>query len=323
MKPASLPSLLPPARAVSPLRLFLAAASLGALAHAQSVPVQLAPLVVTATRLPESSANVGTAIDVVSGSDLAGEQLTTLADALTGVPGSPAFATGQTGAATSIFLRGSDSNQTLFLVDGIRLNDANTDYANFLSGARIFPTDTIEIARGPQSTLYGAEAVGGVVALRMNEGTGNPTESAAAEAGSFGTVDGLVTAQGAQGSWAYNVALAREQTDNDRPDNAFDSLNAAVRLDDRLSPDLAVGATLRGLVQRYDDPGAEFAGNAYDFEREDNWLGTVFADARLTELISSHLTIAGQERRFVTVVPAAGEPSAITLVKNRRGVIDW
>jgi vitamin B12 transporter len=316
---------LPPSssRAARPLGLILAAALGVAGLRAQSTPVQLTPVVVVASRLPEPSADSGTAVDVVSGADLSREQLTTFADALSGTPGAPAFATGQLGAATSLFLRGSNSNQTLFLVDGIRLNDANTDYANFLGGARIFPSDTIEIARGPQSTLYGSEAVGGVVSLRMSPGAGSPAESITAEAGSFGTVDGVVTAQGASGTWAYNVALSGEQTDNDRPDNDFDSINGALRLDDKVSNDLRIGATLRGLVERYDDPGAQLAGDAFDFEREDNWLATVFADARLTELIKSHLIIGGQDRRFVTVVPTPGEPSDITLVKNQRGVVDW
>ena len=223
MKPSLFP--LAPAR-----RLLLAAAAvLGAAgAFAQNVPVQLAPVVTTATRLPESAALSGTAIDVVSGGDLAQEQLTTLADALTGVPGAPAFATGQAGAATSLFLRGSNSNQTLFLVDGIRLNDANTDYANFLSGARIFPTETIEIARGPQSTLYGSEAVGGVVSLQMAPGQGGPAESLDVEAGSFGTIDGVVTAQAGLNGWGYNVAVSAEQTDNQRVNNRFKNLNVAL-----------------------------------------------------------------------------------------------
>jgi vitamin B12 transporter len=320
MKADLMSSLLSSSRTARWLGLILAGA---ALARAQSAPQQLAPVVVVATRLPESAANTGTAVDVISGADLDREQLTTFADALSGVPGAPAFATGQLGAATSLFLRGSNSDQTLFLVDGIRLNDANTDYANFLGGARIFPADTIEIARGPQSTLYGSEAVGGVVSLRMNPGSGSPTESIAVEAGSFGTVDGVATAQGAAGTWGYNVALAGEETDNDRPDNDFDDLNVALRLDDKISDELSLGATLRGMVERYDDPGAVGAGDAFDFEREDNWLATVFAEARLTELITSHLTIGGQDRRFVTVVPAPGEPSDITLVKNQRGVADW
>src|ERR1035438_2427294 len=88
---------------------------------------------------------------------------------------------------------------TLFrsLVDGIRLNDANTDYAVFLGGARLGATDSIEIARGPQSTLYGSEAVGGVVSIQAQKGSGDPSADVAVVAGSFGTIAGTLDSQGA------------------------------------------------------------------------------------------------------------------------------
>lgn len=315
---------LPPPSAPVRRLLWAAAALLGAsAAAAQPTPIQLAPVVTTATRLPESAALSGTAIDVVSGADLAQEQLTTLADALSGVPGAPAFGTGQAGAATSLFLRGSNSNQTLFLVDGIRLNDANTDYANFLSGSRIFPTDTVEVARGPQSTLYGSEAVGGVVAVRQAPGQGAASETVDVEAGSFGTIDGMVAAQAGRAGWDYNLAASAGETDNQRANNRFRNLNVALRVDDQATSNLLLGVTLRGLDERYGDPGDEFTNNPYDYETEANWLATVFADARLSENLLSHLTIGGQDRRFLSYVPAPGQPTAVTVDKSLRGVIDW
>ena len=305
-------------------RLLLAtAAVLGAAAAGAQTAIQLAPVVTTATRLPESAALSGTAIDVVSGADLAKEQLTTLADALSGVPGAPEFGTGQAGAATSLFLRGSNSNQTLFLVDGIRLNDANTDYNNFLSGSHIFSTDTVEVARGPQSTLYGSEAVGGVVSLRQAPGKGPAAESVDVEAGSFGTIDGVVTAQAGLAGWDYNLAASAGQTDNQRVNNEFKNLNLALRVDDQATKNLLLGVTLRGLDERYDDPGDEFTNNLHNYETEQNWLATVFADAHLSENLLSHLIIGGQDRRFLSYVPTPGKPTAVTVDKNLRGVIDW
>lgn len=292
-------------------------------ARAQTVPLDLAPMVVTATRQAESSAQAGSDVQVISGSDLERRQLWSLADALSGVPAAPLFATGQAGAEASLFLRGANSNQTLFMVDGIRISDANTDAGNFLGGARIFPGDTVEIAQGPQSTLYGGEAVGGVVSVRTAEGAGPASGQVESEAGSFGTIDGLATAQAGEGAWAYNVSAAGEHTDNDRPNNSFDSANLALRLDDRLSPAVAVGATVRGLTERYGDPGDEYTSNPYDFEREDNWLATTFADLTLSENVSSHLTVGGQDRRFVAVAPEPGQPADIEVAREERGVVDW
>ena len=144
-------------------------------AQSSSEPVQLDELFVTATRTPVCASELGTSIEYVSGEDLARQQISSLQAALGGAPGLPLFASGATGAATSLFMRGANSNQTLFLVDGLRLNDPNTDYGVFLGGAAVSPTDGIEIARGPQGTLYGGEAIGGVVSLRTAKGEGAPS----------------------------------------------------------------------------------------------------------------------------------------------------
>jgi vitamin B12 transporter len=290
--------------------------------QAQVDPIALAPIVTTATRTPESQLTLGTAVDLISGADLARQQLSTLADALSGIPGAPIFATGQSGAAASIFLRGANSDQTLFLVDGIRLNDPNTDYANFLS-AQVCACDSLEIAHGPQSTLYGGEAVGGVISLRSERGVGSPTEAVSAEAGSFDTIQGAVSAQGAPGALAYNLVAAGGHTENARPNNDFDSANLTLRLDDALTKSLGVGVTLRGFDGRYGDPGDIYTNNPYNYEREENWLGTVFAEDRISDDFSTHLTVGGQDRRYVAVTPEPGEPAGVTVVKNLRGVVDW
>ena len=301
-------------------RLLLAGLAFAALpaARAQFSPIQIAPVVTTATRLPEPVTTVGTAMDVFSAPEIERQQLSTVADALAGAAGAPEFAAGQAGAAESLFLRGANSNQTLFLVDGIRLNDANTDYAVFVGGARFGPFDTLEIAHGPQSTLYGAEAVGGVVSLRSQKGAGPPSESIEVEAGSFGTVQGAVGAQGAPGRWAYAISAAGGETENDRPNNRFDSGNLTLRLDRSVFQDLSVGATVRGFVAKYGDPGDEYTNDPFDYERENIWIGTLFADGRLSENFSTHLTIGGQDQKYTAVTP----PDT-TVVTNERGVVDW
>lgn len=291
--------------------------------RAQTLLTRLEPVVTTANRLPEPSVAVGSAVDTISGADLERQQLSSIADALSVVPGSPAFQTGQLGGVTSVFLRGANSNQTLFLVDGIRLNDSNTDYAVFLGGASLFPGDSLEIVRGPQSTLYGSEAAGGVVSLRTQRGAGAPSQTVAVEGGSFGTLRGTAGAQGATPSSAYSVAVSGGHTDNTRPNNKFDTGSAAIRLDQTLLPDLSIGATLRGFTGSFGDPGDKYTNNRYNHEREGNWLGTVFADGQVSENFWTHLILGGQDRRFVATVPSPGQPTAVTVVKNRRAVADW
>ena len=160
------------ARRALPALFLLVALATG---RGQPPPDQLEPFVTSATRTASAPQTVGSAVDVFSSADLARRQITSVAQALGGVAGAPLFASGAPGASTSIFLRGANSNQTLFLVDGLRFNDPNTDYNVFLGGAGLGACDSLEVAHGPQSTLYGGEAAGGVITLRARAGTGAPT----------------------------------------------------------------------------------------------------------------------------------------------------
>src|SRR5690606_1783108 len=136
---------------------------------------QLPVYVLSATRTQAALTTTGSYVSTLSAAELARMQLTSLQSALGGVPGMPAFSSGSTGAITSLFMRGANSNQTLLLADGIRMNDPNTDYQPFLGGACVTGCDSLEIAHGPQSTLYGGEAVGGVISLRSQRGQGPAT----------------------------------------------------------------------------------------------------------------------------------------------------
>ena len=290
---------------------------------AQAGSVPLDQVVVTATRTPVSAGELGSSVDYYAGAELAREQVDTLRGALGGMAGLPVFASGAPGASVSIFLRGSNSDQTLFLVDGLRLNDPNTDYAVFLGGATLSPSDSIEIVRGPQSTLYGGEAVGGVVAVRMQPGEGAPSAAVAVEGGSFGTREASVSAQGTGSGWGYNAWLSSEHTDNQRQNNAFTGTSYAVRLDRPVNARLALGATWRGFLSRYGSPGDRFTNDPDNEDREQNQLATLFAKYTLSPTWSGRVTLGGQDRRFVSVNPTPGQPTQVTVVTNRRAVLDW
>ncbi len=301
----------------------LASAILAGPVYSQSdADSQLEPFVVVATRTPADVRTLGTAVDLITAGDVSRQQITTPAAALGGIPGAPAFANGAIGSDISIFTRGSDSDQTLFLVDGIRLNDANTDYAVFLGGARLGATDTIEIARGPQSTLYGSEAVGGVISIQAQRGSGAPSADVDVEAGSFGTVAGTLNAQGAQDAWAWSLSASGSHTANDRPNNDFDSGDLVLRLDRELSSVVSLGATLRGFEGKYGDPGDIYTNDPYAHETESNWLGTVFADFRVSPDWTAHVTAGGQDRRYVSFDELPGVFTSTTVVRNRREVLD-
>lgn len=305
---------------------FAAVSLEGAAPSAPSDAVQLAPYITAATRSPAAPQTIGSAVDAYSASDFAERQITSVADALISMPGAAIMPSGAPGSAASVFMRGANSNQTLFLVDGIRFNDPNTDYQVFLGGGSIGARDRLEIARGPQSTLYGAEAIGGVVSLRLDRGAGVPTTTLAAEAGTFETFSGAVAAQGSAGANAWNLSLNGAHSENDRPNNSFERENVALRLDRSLSETAAVGATLRWFHGKLGSPGDRFTNDPNNRETESNLLATAFADLKFGPAWTAHVIFGGQDRRYVNDMPAPNppydSPSARTTITNRRGIID-
>ncbi|MEI6107738.1 MAG: TonB-dependent receptor, partial [Opitutae bacterium] len=145
------------------------------------------------------------------------------------------------------------------------------------------------------------------------------------EAGSFGTVQGAVQAQGGAGPNAYNFSAAGGSTQNERPNNDFTSVTYALRLDRQVSKTAAVGATFRGFNGSYGSPGAAVGYGANDpdnHDRESNLLATVFADFTPSATLTSKVVFGGQDRRFESDNPGP-YGTEVTLVKNRRAVLDW
>jgi vitamin B12 transporter len=291
-------------------------------AYAQFTSIELEPLVTTATRIPESATIIGSSVDSIQETDLTRRQLFTLAEALGGTAGISTGPTGQVGANNSIFLRGANSNQTLFLIDGVALNDANVDYNVFVGGLHLAKGDSVEIIQGPQSTLYGSQAVGGVVSLNTARGSGKLSGEVSIEGGSFGTLGAEASLQGSRDSWGYNISASNYATDNERVNNRFTGTSLAVRLDKNIFNDLEVGITLRGLMDRYGDPSDEYTNDLYAYETEHNWLGTLFADAQLAQNLKIHVILGLQERNYSTY-DFSDDIVSTTYVHNTRDVLDW
>jgi len=156
--------------------------------------VQMLPeVVVTASRVPVPSAAVGSALTVVTGDDIEAKQERSVGEVLREVPGVAVNRTGGFGANTQVRIRGAEANQTLVIIDGIEVGDpANSsefDFGNLLA----HEIDRIEVLRGPQSALWGSDAIGGVVNVVTRQGRGAPEISVAAETGSFRTAQGTAS----------------------------------------------------------------------------------------------------------------------------------
>lgn len=196
------------ARAVSsvaPLAFIFGLSS--ALAQEDASPTAtLDPIVVTPTRTERPLSTVGSSVTLITAEDLENRQTVHVADILREVPGVSVNRSGGPGALTEVRIRGAEANQTLVLIDGIEANDpAGASMFNF---AHLLASDIerIEILRGPQSVLYGSEAVGGVVNIITKQGRDRPRVAGSIEGGSYRT--GKANASLSTGGERYDVLIS-------------------------------------------------------------------------------------------------------------------
>jgi len=264
---------------VSPLsRQVSAAAALLLLAHPVSAEeisaAEANPLVITVTptRRAMPIDQVGSTVTVVTAQDIARAQQRTVTDVLRAIPGLVLTQTGGPGGSATLSLRGTNSNHTKVLVDGIDIGDPSTangavDFGK-LTTADI---ERIEVLRGPQSSLYGSDAIGGVVSITTRRGTGPARLTGSLEGGSFGTFNQSAGLDGAAGKIDYAFTLNHLRS-NDTPvtphhllppgrsaiGDASEITTASARLG------LAVSETFSlGLVARYTDADLAFTGDDY------------------------------------------------------------
>ena len=141
-------------------------------------------IVVSANQVEVLLSEVASSVTVIEDADIEARQIHSVADALRSVPGMTVVSTGGLGATTGVFPRGGESNYILVVVDGVPANAFGGDYDfGHLPAANI---DRVEIVRGPQSALFGANAIGSVVRVVSQRG-GAPTGQFLVEAGAYDT----------------------------------------------------------------------------------------------------------------------------------------
>lgn len=179
---------------------------------------RLEPVVVTATKVETPAERLGAAVTVITEDELRAYNYTELHEALRRVPGVEIQRSGGPGKTTSIRIRGAGAAQVQVLVDGMRVKSPTLGTVD-LSDFSLDAIDRIEIVRGPQSTIYGADAIGGVVNIITKKGQGPPRGTVHVEGGSYETFRERAGVQGAFGPFNFNLSGSRldhgGQFDND------------------------------------------------------------------------------------------------------------
>jgi vitamin B12 transporter len=175
-------------------------------------------IIVSASRSPIAKVNLGSSTTVITREQIELRQARYVTDLLRAVPGFTVSHVGTTGSQTQVRVRGAEANHVLVVIDGVRANDpaSGDDFRwELLSTNDI---ERIEIVRGPQSSLWGSDALAAVVQVITQSGRDSPGINAYAEVGSFNTVNGGLN--GGTGGDTWSLAFGLERLDTDGTNNS-------------------------------------------------------------------------------------------------------
>jgi vitamin B12 transporter len=244
-------------------------------------------IVVTPDRVEEPESRTAASVTVIPAADIEKRGSLGLAEALRGVPGLDLYETGGPGTQTSVYLRGATPGQTLVMIDGIRAGDASsTDGSVDLGMLAATDINRIEVLRGPQSALYGSDAMGGVINIITRKGEGKPRGSVLLEGGGYGTGHTRATVSGSENRLSYAFSIDALHTEAfprygyriNRPLTIGDGVTPLPPLPPN-DPTNRVGATARLAYRLTDDVSVEGGFTGYDNAiRFDNPYAFVAAD---------------------------------------------
>jgi outer membrane cobalamin receptor len=235
-------------------------------------------IVVSATRTEAPSGQVGSSVTVFDAELIERRQEPPLADLLRHAPGTTVVRVGAPGSVTSLFVRGGESNYTKVLLDGIPMNEPGGAFN--MSNITTENLERVEFIRGPNSAVYGSDAMTGVLHLITRRGTSpRPAVRINLEGGSFSTARGAAGVSAKAGRVDYSADVAGHTSDNEVPNNRFRNATVSGTAGIALGP----GATLRFVGRaergRTGVPGQSAFGrpdrDAF-FRRHDATIGVAF-----------------------------------------------
>jgi outer membrane cobalamin receptor len=253
-------------------------------------------VLVTAARGEAIHSNLGVSTNVLDRERIEERAAPSLLPLLQEVPGTATARTGGVGLQGSVFLRGGESRFAAVLIDGIPVNQPGGafDWGTALP----FEIERVEVVRGAASSLYGNDALAGVIQLvtRRAEDGEAPSLRGEAEAGSFAWQRYQAATTGARGAFDWNVGVQRLTTDNEEPNSRFEQTAAAASLGFRFGPQTRGRAVVRWDDGNVGTPGPTAFGRPdldASFERKDTVLS---ASVQHTVGRAAHLVTLGYAR---------------------------
>jgi len=253
--------------------------------------IQADDVIVTASRVPQSKVNVIADVSVITQEEIERAGQSTFIELLQKQPGVEISSNGGAGTISSIFMRGTNSNQTVVLIDGVRVNGISNG-ATYFGNIPLAQIERIEILRGPASSLYGQDAIGGVIQVFTKKISGEPKFNAAVGYGSYNT---KTTEAGFGGSYnGLNYSLSMSSKDSD----GFSSLksNNSILSDKDGYRNVSANGSVSYDINEKNQVGIQFF-NSQGSVHYDNIYATSYFDNR-TELEQS--TVSAFSKNQIT-----------------------
>ena len=231
-------------------------------------------VIVTAEREIENIRSIGSSVSLITSEEITASGARWLTDVLQFAPGVNVVRSGPAGSLAQVFMRGSNTSHTLFLIDGIKVNSPTTG-AYDISGIQLSADqiDRIEIVRGPQSNLYGSQAIGGVINVITRRGSGSGAWGVEADGGSYSTSrfstwgSGQTSSVRLVGGISYfdsgGFSSANEANGHSEPDS-YKNLSYNGRVDYGLDRGMVASAFIRGFDTDVDFDGFDFVEGPVD-----------------------------------------------------------
>lgn len=252
-------------------------------------------IIISSNRSASNINEAGSSITVITNEQIKKSQTTMLADLLKTVPGVDIVQSGGTGSGSSIFLRGSNSSHTLVLIDGVEMNDPATGSSFDPAHVTLENIQRVEILRGPQSVLYGSDAMAGVIQIFTKAGWDKPTVQLSTEAGSFGTFTESANLRGKHKQLDYSLSATRSdidgfssiKSDNPNPENdSYQNSTLSTQLGLQLSP-----AVNFSFVGHHSDADADIDKNSFNPDDPNYFTNTKLTTLALNSFINPNINL--------------------------------
>jgi len=243
---------------------------------------KLSDVVVTATKSNTNTLELANSITIIDSADISNRNKINVFELLKTEYGVSYTTQGPQGTLSNISIRGGDVGNTVVMIDGIKMN-LTSDPANVYDFASLTveSIDRIEILRGPQSMLYGSDALSGVVNIISKKGNGKPLFSLVAEGGSYNTFKGALGVSGSSNAFNYNLSFGRTQSEGfsaasekygNREKDGYEGNNFVSRFGFDFNDDTFLNLFVRFTKSDadYDRNGGEFGDDpTYNYNQEE------------------------------------------------------